>query len=112
MALRRQLATKGSSLPVLRGRLQTQLTDLLPRRRERLAALARTLHAVSPLPTLERGYSVTLDADSGDSIRSVKQLTAGGSLETVLADGRVTSTIDTVDEQPLIGPEQKPSSRS
>ncbi len=110
VALRRQLTAKGSSLPALRGRLHTQLTDLLPRRRERLAALARTLHAVSPLPTLERGYSLTLDAGSGESIRSVKRLGVGDRLETVLADGRVTSTVEAVDPQPLAGPGPKPAS--
>ena len=101
MALRRHLAAKRSGLPVLRDRLVTQLGDLLPRRRERLAALARTLHAVSPLPTLERGYSVTLDARSHVSVRSVEDLAVGDRLETVLPDGRITSTVEALERQPL-----------
>ncbi len=101
VALRRHLAAKRSGLPVLRDRLVTQLGDLLPRRRERLAALARTLHAVSPLPTLERGYSVTLDAGSHVSVRSVEDLAVGDRLETVLPDGRITSTVESLERQPL-----------
>ncbi|MEE4174764.1 MAG: exodeoxyribonuclease VII large subunit [Xanthomonadales bacterium] len=105
VALRRQLTQKRAALPVLKERLSTQLADLLPRRRERLGALARTLHAVSPLPTLERGYSVTLDARTGASIRSATALAPGDSLETVLADGRVISTVESVTEAALSGAE-------
>jgi exodeoxyribonuclease VII large subunit len=102
VALRRQLSAKRSALPALQDRLRAQLADLLPRRRERLSALARTLHAVSPLPTLERGYTVTLDARSGASLRSLDDLTVGDTLVTVLTDGRVRSTVESLDRRPLI----------
>ena len=110
VALRRQLAAKRSALPALRDRLGTQLADLLPRRRERLAALARTLHAVSPLPTLERGYTVTLDARSGESIRSVEGVAVGDTLETWLTDGRIRSKVESLDRQPLIDRDRDPGS--
>lgn len=108
VALRRQLAQKNAALPPLHGRLLSQLADLLPRRRERLGALARTLHAVSPLPTLERGYSVTLHADSGQPVRTVEALEVGATLETVLADGRVTSTVESRLKEPLVDEEREP----
>jgi exodeoxyribonuclease VII large subunit len=110
VALRRQLATKRSALPALRDRMATQIADLLPRRRERLAALARTLHAVSPLPTLERGYTVTLDTRSGNSIRSVESIAVGDTLETVLADGRIRSTVESLERQALADRDPKPGS--
>lgn len=77
-------------------RLGSGLEQLLPRRRERLAALARTLHAVSPLPTLERGYSVTIEKTSGATVRSISQLQPGQQLITHLADGRFSATVDGV----------------
>ncbi len=66
-----------------------------------LAALARTLHAVSPLPTLERGYSVTLSADHGETLRSVSQAKIGETILTRLADGRIRSRIDVIEPEPL-----------
>jgi exodeoxyribonuclease VII large subunit len=102
VALRRQLSAKRSALPALRERLEARLAVLLPRHRERLGALARTLHAVSPLPTLERGYSVTLDVRTGKALRSIEGLSAGDTLETVLSDGRVRSTVESSARQPLL----------
>jgi len=60
---------------------------------QRLANVSQTLHVVSPLATLNRGYTLTLAPDSGKVIRSVKQLAVGDIVETRLAQGRFTSQI-------------------
>jgi exodeoxyribonuclease VII large subunit len=73
----------------------------LPRQRERLGALARTLHAVSPLPTLERGYSVTLDPASGATVRSLAQLQPGQTVRTRLLDGHFTAQVERL--EPMAG---------
>jgi len=104
-AMRERLATLGQRvaaeparrLRTLEERLRRALGQQLPRRRDALAALARTLHAVSPLPTLERGYSVTLDAASGDTLRSVTAAFPGQDLVTRLRDGRVLSRVQAVE---------------
>jgi exodeoxyribonuclease VII large subunit len=62
-------------------------------RAERLERLSGVLDAISPLKTLARGYSVTLDATTGAVISSVKQLRLGQEIQTILNDGKVVSTI-------------------
>ncbi len=78
-------------------RLEQQLSAALPRRlgddRKRLEAMARTLDAVSPNNVLKRGYSYTL-GPTGKLLRSTADADAGSQLTTVLADGRVVSTVD------------------
>lgn len=97
---RRLVGEQRNRLGPLDSRLRSGLASLLPRRRERLAALARTLHAVSPLPTLERGYSVTLDAERGETLRSVADTAPGRQLATRLADGRILSRVEAVEPDP------------
>ena len=67
-------------------------------RRELLGNLARTLHAVSPLETIGRGYAVITSADSGDVISSVSQVEAGDGVSAQLKDGKLDCTVDTVEQ--------------
>ena len=54
---------------------------------------SKTLHVVSPLATLNRGYSLTLKEDSKQVIRSVTQLTKGDIIKVRLGEGQFTSEI-------------------
>jgi exodeoxyribonuclease VII large subunit len=63
------------------------------RRREKLAVLSRALETVSPLATLQRGYSITLNATDGAVLLDSAQASVGDTLETRLARGRVYSRI-------------------
>jgi exodeoxyribonuclease VII large subunit len=65
-------------------------------KRERLANLARTLNAVSPLETIGRGYAVVTSPETGDVISSVSQVKAGDSVCAQLKDGKLDCTVDTV----------------
>ena len=65
-------------------------------RRELLGNLARTLHAVSPLETIGRGYAVITSAETGNVISSVSQVEAGDSVSAQLKDGKLDCTVDTV----------------
>ena len=56
--------------------------------RTRLAGLARTLHAVSPLATLERGYSI-LTTEDGRVLRDAARVREGDEIEARLAHGRL-----------------------
>lgn len=94
VAAGRLVAEQRRRLAPLEQRLRQALAALLPRQRERLGALARTLHAVSPLPTLERGYSVTLDPASGATVRSLAQLQPGQTVRTRLLDGHFTAQVE------------------
>ncbi|MEM1411945.1 MAG: exodeoxyribonuclease VII large subunit [Pseudomonadota bacterium] len=102
VALERFVQEQQRRLPPLAGRLNATLPLLVPRRQQQLQALARTLHAVSPLPTLERGYSVTLDDASGATLRSIDEAAVGQVIRTRLADGTFRATVEQVDPVPLI----------
>ena len=64
----------------------------LLKRRTRLELAARALDAVSPYAVLERGYSITRDA-SGRAVRSAEEIEVGAEVETVLASGKLRSTV-------------------
>jgi exodeoxyribonuclease VII large subunit len=74
---------------------------IIPQRRRNLENLARTLNAVSPLPTLARGYAIVSDAHSGKVISSVKDISPQQELVTQLHDGQVTSTTSTTSKTRL-----------
>lgn len=103
VATERLLLGSRQRLAPLDERLRSALGALLPARRQSLAALARTLHAVSPLPTLERGYSVTLAAESGVAVVSVTAVGTGDEIVTRLLDGRVRSRVTSVEAEEFPG---------
>ncbi|HEX5124991.1 MAG TPA: exodeoxyribonuclease VII large subunit, partial [Rhodanobacteraceae bacterium] len=64
------------------------------RRALRLAELARTLNAVSPLATLDRGYAILLDRESGQVVRSAASVSVESKLRARLADGDIDLRVD------------------
>lgn len=60
--------------------------------RERLAPLMRTLHAVSPLATLDRGYAI-VELAGGEILREAAMAPAGTRIEARLAQGRLHATV-------------------
>ena len=75
-------------------RLNTSMGMLLEGRKQQLAAACRTLDAVSPLATLERGYAIVSRPDSNKIIRRISDIKAGEQIETRLTDGRLLCTVD------------------
>ena len=65
--------------------------------RDRLGTAAAALQALSPLEVLGRGYSVTRTAD-GNVVRNTGQLEVGSQISTTLADGQVTSRVETIEK--------------
>jgi exodeoxyribonuclease VII large subunit len=62
--------------------------------RHQLAAAGGRLEALSPLRVLERGYSVTRLAASGQVLRSADQARPGDQLETLLHSSRLVSRVE------------------
>jgi exodeoxyribonuclease VII large subunit len=62
-------------------------------RKNRAAELANFVRLLGPQQTLERGYSITLDAN-GHIIRTMETLEKGDRIQTKLADGVVRSVVD------------------
>ncbi|MBN8726308.1 MAG: exodeoxyribonuclease VII large subunit [Xanthomonadales bacterium] len=75
-------------------RLAAAMNTSLTRRGERLAALARALNAVSPLATLERGYAILFEQESGRVVRAAAQVGPGQGLRARLADGELTLRVE------------------
>jgi len=61
--------------------------------RERLARVQDRLRLLSPEAVLERGYSITLDAETGAVVRDAAELKPGQKLTSRLAKGRVSSVV-------------------
>lgn len=90
-------------LAELRGRVNSALRSIekgvfggITSRREKLSDLARTLHAVSPLETLGRGYAVLTAAESGELISSVSAVSPGESVSARLKDGTLDCKVAAV----------------
>ncbi len=73
--------------------LLNQMQQILTYKKNCLSKYARTLHAISPLKTLDRGYSITLNADK-TAITSSKQVKIGDCIETRLQQGALISRVE------------------
>ncbi len=62
LAVQRRIGSLGE----LRQRLATVMRRSLETSEHRVALLGRALHSVSPLATLERGYAIVSDAETGN----------------------------------------------
>lgn len=82
-------------------RLERLVRSALDRAGERLRAGAARLDAGSPLKLLARGYSVTTSEGTTAPLTSIGSVTAGATLVTQLADGRLHSTVTSIDSTPL-----------
>jgi exodeoxyribonuclease VII large subunit len=79
--------------------LVTAASHHLSRAALRLDAGETALRALDPRRVLERGYTITRDSD-GRVVKHAADVAAGSILETELADGRITSRVDHVTEDP------------
>jgi exodeoxyribonuclease VII large subunit len=61
--------------------------------RESVAGMAGRLESLSPLKVLERGYSVTLNAD-GALVKSIRDVKPGDLLRTRIGDGTIKSRVE------------------
>lgn len=93
-----------SRMPLLEARLEQasrQLAAAWQRRHDlaqhRTERLAQALHAVSPLATLARGYSITTRVDTGALLHSPVAVEPGTHIRTLLRDGILVSTVETIE---------------
>jgi exodeoxyribonuclease VII large subunit len=84
----RHLRLKRASLEEREQRFQNDIRRLLTERRNRLAQLETVLRERSPLTILQRGYSITRDAE-GKIIRDAAQIAIGADVSIHLAKGEL-----------------------
>ncbi len=77
----------------LTARLQRATLSLFTQKKSLLSNAARTLNTISPLQTLERGYSITLDK-KGAPIVSIEQVKTNDTIETRLHNGSIISHVE------------------
>lgn len=94
-----QLSRLAQTLAVLKKRLEQSMLYQLERKRQRCQTLAHSLDTVSPLATLQRGYSITTDVSTGRIITNSAGLAVGQLLETRLGQGRVSSKITEIQKK-------------
>lgn len=82
--------THQQHLKQLHLRLLRSSEQYLKHNKQRLQVLMQSLHVVSPLATLERGYSILSTADEQQIIRSVEDVQPTQTLQARLADGQLT----------------------
>lgn len=79
-------------------RLDPAMASAYQRAESRLKTAAAGLRHLSPYGVLERGYSITLNAE-GRVVRGVDGLAPGARLTTRLADGTATSVVETISRE-------------
>jgi exodeoxyribonuclease VII large subunit len=88
-----QLAQARQRVDDLLKRAQAALRHSLTLRRERLSGLTGRLGGVSPLGTLERGYAIVRQQETGAVVRSVKETRSGDTLDVRVADGEFETRV-------------------
>jgi exodeoxyribonuclease VII large subunit len=89
----RLLQAKRAELAALGMRLGRSLAANVEFRKNRVTELANVIRLLGPQQTLERGYSITLDA-KGNVIRSVQDMATGDRIQTKLTDGTAKSVVE------------------
>ena len=92
-AMRQGVAAQRPALTNLSQRLQRSGPEAIATPRHRLQLAMRGLHAVSPLATLDRGYAIVEDADSGKVLMRAADATVGADIRTRLAKGELIATV-------------------
>jgi len=78
-------------------RLNRAIQLKLKRLSGKLLTRSQTLHTVSPLATLERGYAIVMPIDSSAIIDSVARLKTGDQLKIRLNHGHIISQVKAID---------------
>jgi exodeoxyribonuclease VII large subunit len=79
------------------------LYDRISGERSRIKDLGRQLALLHPVQTMERGYAMVLDDETGGRIRAAASLNAGQGVLLRFHDGVAAATVDSVKEQGRIG---------
>ena len=95
---REAIRDRAQRLDELEVRLCRAIRQRVRHDRRMLESAACSLDALSPLKVLQRGYSITQRAESGEVIRSGAQLAPGETITTLTSDARVTSRVESVEK--------------
>ncbi len=86
-------------LHYLGNRLNIAVRNKIKNLKSKQHSLTQTLNAISPLATLERGYSITSPAGSSSIISSSDQVSIGDKVKTRFAHGHIISQITKISDE-------------
>jgi exodeoxyribonuclease VII large subunit len=93
----RQLSLGHDRLLRVEESLNAAVTRILRQRKEHCDYIAQTLHLVSPLATLGRGYAIVRD-QSGAIVRNVSHLTPGDQINARVSGGVIAAKVISINE--------------
>jgi len=91
---RRRLDRCAENLNALARQLVERLHQQLRDRRGRLETIEARLRLLSPANVLERGYSITMDAATGQVVRDASDVQSGQQLRTRVKQGEIRSIVE------------------
>ena len=91
---RQRLQDNSQRLDDLSQRLSLSMKRQLQTRQQTLLGLARTLHAVSPLASLARGYAIVTDATTKQIIRKIDALQIGDHIIAEITNGKLLCKLE------------------
>lgn len=91
-----RLQTDKNKIELLAARFPLQVNALMQAEQHRLKLISLRLKAVDPVNVLRRGYSIT--QVGGKLLRNVSQLKKGDEIVTILADGKVVSSVTELEQ--------------
>jgi len=92
-AIQQDVASYRPALAGLWERLRRGGPAAIATRQHRLQLAMRGLHAVSPLATLDRGYAIVEDAETGKVLMNAADARVGSDIRARLAEGELTATV-------------------
>ena len=97
------IGTQKNTISELSNRLALATKYQLEHKRHKLQLHTATMHAVSPLQTLNRGYSITVDKLHDNRIlTNTKGLKQGDQITTYLAKGEIVSTVKSTSSNNIV----------
>jgi len=77
--------------------LKQNANQLLKAKQFHFSQTTKTLNAVSPLATLERGYAIVTEATTGEVLRDAHKIKNGENIRARLHNGQIKCTVDNID---------------
>ena len=102
-----RLGQEARALGSLEGRLGKQMQRVLASRERRLRELAASLHAMSPLKVLARGYAIAT-TDDGRAVRDAGDVDVGDAVHLRVARGRVSARVTGIESRGEAGDADEP----
>lgn len=97
-APRQRITLLRQKIQELQHRMQTLVSNQQRHRGQQLAAVIRNLNTLSPLATLERGYSITTLLPDGKVLDDASKVSVGDRVETRLATGKIGCLVESCED--------------